>query len=42
MDSPRVRIFLDDETVPFLDRALPAEVSLDTTDLTAEPATKCA
>jgi hypothetical protein len=37
MDSPRVRIFLDDETQPIVDRDLPTEVSLDTTNLTDGP-----
>jgi len=36
-DSPRVRIFLDDETQPIADQDLPAEISLDTTKLADGP-----
>jgi hypothetical protein len=35
--QPRVRIFLDDDTEPIVDRDLPADVSLDTTVLADGP-----
>lgn len=37
IDSPRVRIYLDDEPEPIVDRDLPTEVSLDTSDLADGP-----
>ncbi|MGH8325412.1 MAG: cytochrome C [Steroidobacteraceae bacterium] len=37
MDSPSVRIFLDDETEPFIDRPLPLDVALDTSKLPDGP-----
>jgi hypothetical protein len=36
-DNARVRIFLDDEATPIVDRALPTEVSLDTNGLADGP-----
>jgi hypothetical protein len=33
MEKPRVRVYLDDVDQPVVDRELPAEVSLDTTEL---------
>ncbi len=33
VDNPRVRVFLDSKPEPIIDQELPAEVSLDTSDL---------
>ena len=37
MENPRVRVYLDDEAQPIVDRELPTEISLDTTNLADGP-----
>jgi hypothetical protein len=37
MEKPRVRVYLDGETQPIVDRELPTDVSLDTTGLSDGP-----
>jgi hypothetical protein len=37
MENPRVRVYLDDEPQPTVDRELPTEISLDTTNLADGP-----
>ena len=37
MENPQVRVYLDDEVQPIVDRELPTEISLDTTNLADGP-----
>ena len=37
MDKPRVRVYLDDNPKPFIDQALPTDVTLDTRSLADGP-----